>query len=95
MDAGRPPICLGHAGDACVLGVVERMGNALYLASGVRSASLVLRSSVGSILPEPIEAVGAQLAISHRVAAAMAQHVRTILQSGGSAAPSLAVWAAF
>src|SRR5262249_16508960 len=26
-----PPICLGRAGDACVLGVVERAGNALYV----------------------------------------------------------------
>src|SRR5262249_2494935 len=28
----RPTICLGRAGDACVLGVVERAGNALYSA---------------------------------------------------------------
>src|SRR5262249_1473570 len=25
-----PPICLSRGGDACVLGVVERAGNALY-----------------------------------------------------------------
>jgi hypothetical protein len=35
------PICLRPGGDACVLGVVERAGNALYLASSVRSARLV------------------------------------------------------
>src|SRR5215472_8050008 len=26
----RPTICLGRAGDACVLGAVERVGNTLY-----------------------------------------------------------------
>ena len=32
MDACRagPPICLGRAGDACVLGFVERVGDTLY-----------------------------------------------------------------
>ena len=29
------PMCLRPGGDACVLGVVERAGNALYLACGV------------------------------------------------------------
>ena len=59
-----PPICLGRASDACVLGVgvIDRAGNARYLAWGVRNARLGK-----SILPEPIEAVGAQLGISHRV----------------------------
>ena len=67
MDAaGGPPICLGRAGDACVRGVVERVGNALYLAwaSEAHASCKVLGRS---ILPEPIEAVGAQLGISHRV----------------------------
>src|SRR5262249_2697946 len=36
-------MCLRPGGDACVLGVVERAGNALYLAWGVQSARLVWR----------------------------------------------------
>jgi hypothetical protein len=69
MDAGRSPICLGRGGDACVL--VERAkgrGNALYLAwaSEAHAACEAHASCKGlgrSILPEPIEAVGAQLDI--------------------------------
>ena len=36
----QSPMCLRPRGDACVLGVVERVGNTLYVARGVRSARL-------------------------------------------------------
>jgi hypothetical protein len=81
-------ICL--SGDACVLGSAERAGNALYgarvdleLGCGLAHA-LTPQSSrqffrpicAPSVLPEPIEAVGAQLGISHRVHdVAMSQEV--------------------
>ena len=82
------PICL--SGDACVLGAAERAGNALYgarvdLKLGGRlphahapqsSRQFFRPICAPSVLPEPIEAVGAQLGISHRVHdVAMSQEV--------------------
>jgi hypothetical protein len=70
------PICL--SGDACLLAAAERASNALYgarvdLEFGGRFFRPICARSV---LPEPIEAVGAQLGISHRVHdVAMSQEV--------------------
>jgi hypothetical protein len=54
-------------GDACALGVVERTGYAAYLTWGAPEARASCEVLGRSILPEHIEAVGAQLGISHRV----------------------------
>src|SRR5262245_3263169 len=64
-QSAQSPMCRRHGGDACVLGIVERATRCSWRRASEAHASYEVLDR--SVLPEPIEAVGAKLGISHRV----------------------------